>query len=386
MATERVKASVLHGEKDLRIQERELPQPASNEVQVAVQSTGLCGSDLHYYNHFRNGDIIVREPLTLGHESAGTVVAVGSDVTHLVPGDRVALEVGLPCESCELCGEGRYNICRGMKFRSSAKANPHAQGTLQEKINHPAKWCHKLRENVSLDLGALVEPLSVAMHARDRAALPKGSTVLVLGAGAVGLLAAAVAKADQAKTVIIADILKDRVDFATTNGFADASVVVPMERPQTIEDKLAYAQRVATMVKETQVNGEAVGEVTAVYECTGVETCVQTAIYASKPGGKVMIIGMGTPILTLPMSAASLREVDLIGVFRYANTYRQIIDLLNNPPAGMPDISCLVTQRYKGLDRIEEAFKMAGKIKDESGNLVIKVVVDTSSNGESPRL
>jgi L-iditol 2-dehydrogenase len=99
-----------------------------------------------------------------------------------------------------------------------------------------------------------------------------------------------------------------------------------------------------------------------------------------------MIIGMGTPILTLPMSAASLREVDLIGVFRYANTYRQIIDLLNNPPAGMPDISCLVTQRYKGLDRIEEAFKMAGKIKDESGNLVIKVVVDTSSNGDSPRL
>jgi L-iditol 2-dehydrogenase len=110
---------------------------------VAVLSTGLCGSDLHYYNHFRNGDIIVREPLTLGHESAGTVVAVGSEVTHLKPGDRVALEVGLPCETCELCGEGRYNICRGMKFRSSAKANPHAQGTLQERINHPAKWCHK---------------------------------------------------------------------------------------------------------------------------------------------------------------------------------------------------------------------------------------------------
>lgn len=124
-------------------EERELPKPSSNEVQVAVQSTGLCGSDLHYYNHFRNGDIIVREPLTLGHESAGTVVAVGSEVTHLKPGDHVALEVGLPCETCELCDEGRYNICRGMKFRSSAKANPHAQGTLQERINHPAKWCHK---------------------------------------------------------------------------------------------------------------------------------------------------------------------------------------------------------------------------------------------------
>lgn len=122
---------------------REISPPGNNEVQVAVQSTGLCGSDLHYYNHYRNGDIIVREPLTLGHESSGTVVSVGSEVVHLVPGDRVALEVGLPCDECEYCVRGRYNICRAMRFRSSAKANPHAQGTLQERINHPAKWCHK---------------------------------------------------------------------------------------------------------------------------------------------------------------------------------------------------------------------------------------------------
>ncbi|KAG5999681.1 hypothetical protein E4U21_006432 [Claviceps maximensis] len=141
--TQSVRASVLHGAKDIRIESRELPAPASDEVQIAVQSTGLCGSDLHYFNHYRNGDIIVREPLTLGHESSGTVVAVGSAVTNLAPGDRVALEVGLPCESCEYCAAGRYNICRGMKFRSSAKANPHAQGTLQERINHPGRWCHK---------------------------------------------------------------------------------------------------------------------------------------------------------------------------------------------------------------------------------------------------
>jgi L-iditol 2-dehydrogenase len=124
-------------------QDRELAAPSSNEVQVRVSSTGLCGSDLHYYNHYRNGDIVVREPLTLGHESSGTVVAVGDGVTDLAPGDRVALEVGQPCEACEYCQSGRYNICRGMKFRSSAKAFPHAQGTLQEKINHPARWCYK---------------------------------------------------------------------------------------------------------------------------------------------------------------------------------------------------------------------------------------------------
>jgi L-iditol 2-dehydrogenase len=110
---------------------------------VTVKATGLCGSDLHYFGHFRNGDILVREPLTLGHESAGVVTAVGAGVTSLQVGDHVAIEVGQPCEQCELCREGRYNICREMKFRSSAKAYPHAQGTLQEHITHPAKWCHK---------------------------------------------------------------------------------------------------------------------------------------------------------------------------------------------------------------------------------------------------
>lgn len=112
-------------------------------MQVAVEATGLCGSDLHYFNHYRNGDILVQEPLTLGHESSGTVRAVGSQVTDLQVGDKVALEVGLPCMQCDLCREGRYNICKALRFRSSAKSFPHFQGTLQERINHPAKFCHK---------------------------------------------------------------------------------------------------------------------------------------------------------------------------------------------------------------------------------------------------
>ena len=264
-----------------------------------MKATGLCGSDLHYFNHYRNGDILVREPMTLGHESAGVVTAVGSGVTSLKEGDKVALEVGLPCGDCALCQEGRYNICKEMKFRSSAKAYPHAQGTLQDRIIHPAKWCHKyvpisenniscctnpkmrLPDNVSLEYGALVEPLSVAMHAADRAKLPDGSTVLVFGAGAVGLLTAAISKVRKAKTVVIADINQDRVDFAVANGFADASVVVPMKRPSIIEEKLEFAKEVAELVKTAKVNGQPVGEVTATYECTGVESCMQASIYVS---------------------------------------------------------------------------------------------------------
>lgn len=160
-STTQIRASVLHGAKDLRIvrgqhcttglagtdwcsqETRALFPPGPTDVQVAVRSTGLCGSDLHYYRHYRNGDIIVREPMSLGHESAGVVIAVGSMVKKFAPGDKVALEVGQPCEQCDRCKEGRYNICKEMKFRSSAKAFPHAQGTLQDRINHPAAWCHK---------------------------------------------------------------------------------------------------------------------------------------------------------------------------------------------------------------------------------------------------
>ncbi|ROW10575.1 hypothetical protein VMCG_01735 [Cytospora schulzeri] len=348
MSTQTVRASVLHGAKDLRVEERTLPTPKPDEVLVAVKSTGLCGSDLHYFSHYRNGDIQVRQPMTLGHESAGVITAVGSAVSSshpdLQPGDRVALEVGLPCGQCALCAEGRYNICRAMSFRSSAKSFPHAQGTLQEVIAHPAAFCHKLPDAVGLELGALAEPLSVAMHAGDRAGLPRGATVLVLGAGAVGLLCCAVSKVMGAGRVVVADINADRVQWALDRGFADARVVVPMKRPDGIEAKLEFAREVAEL--------------------------------ATRPGGKIMIIGMGNPIQTLPISAASLKEVDLVGVFRYANTYPRVIELLASKNPLLPPVEELITHRYGSLDSIPHAFDMAGKVKDDEGNLVLKVMVN----------
>jgi L-iditol 2-dehydrogenase len=117
--------------------------PGPNELQIAIKATGVCGSDVSYYNKFRNGDLQAVQPLSLGHESAGIVVAIGDNVTGFQIGERVALEVGVPCDNCRSCQRGRYNLCPGMRFRSSAKSVPHFQGTLQERINHPAKWCHK---------------------------------------------------------------------------------------------------------------------------------------------------------------------------------------------------------------------------------------------------
>ncbi|KAK8258509.1 sorbitol dehydrogenase-like protein [Phyllosticta capitalensis] len=383
--TKTVRASVLHAPKDLRLEDRSLPAPGPTELQVAVRATGLCGSDLHYYHHYRNGDILVKEPLSLGHESAGVVVAVGSEATNFRVGDKVALEVGQPCGDCDRCKEGRYNICKGMKFRSSAKAFPHAQGTLQDRINHPAAWCHKLPDSLSLELGALLEPLGVAIHATRRAQLAPLSTVLVFGAGAVGLLVAAMAKISGA-TVVIADIDAGRVDFAVQNGFAHAAYTVPMKRGKDIDESLEIAKETAAAIGQVKkFTGEEVGEVDAVFECTGVPSCLQAGIYATRPGGRVLLIGMGTPIQTLPISAAALREVDLVGVFRYANTYPTGIEVVSRPPsADYPDFTKLVTHRYTGLDSLPEAFEMAAKTKDAEGKLVLKVVVNVNDGTSSP--
>ena len=374
------RASVLHGPKDLRLEEKTLEPPNSTELQVAIKATGLCGSDLHYYRHYRNGDFQVREPLCLGHESAGVVVEVGSQVNGFNVGDRVALEVGLPCGECERCREGRYNICPQIKFRSSAKSFPHFQGTLQERINHPATWCHKLPGKVSFGLGALLEPLSVAIQACRRAHTTEGNSTLVLGAGSIGLLCAAMAKVTGSGNVVIADIQQERTEFATLHGFAHQGFTIPTRRAQTTEEKLEIAKDTAALLTEKIQNGTgSTGGFDVVLECTGAEACTQTAIYATRPGGKVVIVGMGNPIQTLPISAAALREVDILGTFRYANAYPEAIELVSGQNPQLPDLEKLITHRFRGLDDVESAFEMAARTKDADGRLVLKVVVENAN-------
>ncbi|KAF8247139.1 GroES-like protein [Wilcoxina mikolae CBS 423.85] len=321
-----------------------LPPPLPTELQIAIRSTTLCGSDLHYYNHYRNGDIHVTTPFSLGHESSGIVVSVGSSITTFTPGDRVALEVGIPCGACPLCLSGCYNICPTLRFRGSAKSTPHFWGTLQERINHPAAWY-----SISFTTAALLEPLSVALHATHRtqrnASLSPGSRVLVIGAGAVGLLVAATATLAGAARVCIADINAGRVALRRRRAAAEGML-------------------------------EAAGceeGVDVVFECTGMEQCVQAGIFAARPGGTLMLIGMGNPVMTLPISAAALREVDIMGGFRYANTYARGIEVLESGRLG--DVEKLVTQRFVGLERVGEAFEMAGRKTDDGGALVVKVEV-----------
>ncbi|CAM1511275.1 Fc.00g087880.m01.CDS01 [Cosmosporella sp. VM-42] len=404
-----ISASVLHGPRDLRLESRTIEAPRAHELQISVKATGICGSDVSYYKKFANGDLCACHPLSLGHESSGVVVAIGPEVNGFKLGDRVALEVGVPCGQCTICRKGRYNLCKKLRFRSSAKTYPHYQGTLQERINHPAAWCHKLPDNVSYEAAALLEPLSVAIHAVNRARPETGSTALIIGAGTVGLLTAAMARQSGCTSVTITDIDAGRVNYAISRGFATHGHVTPkgyqmssasssgastpdfgiMTPASTFSaasqfdsakslaaDILSVSNSADAFVLDEDEDG-----VDITFECTGKETCMHTSLYATKPGGKVIMVGMGTPIQTLPLSAAHLREVDILGIFRYANTYSTGIRLLgsqarNGLGSSLPSLDDMVTHRFKGLDKAQGAFELASRTSDDDGNLVIKVVIE----------
>ncbi|PQE24317.1 alcohol dehydrogenase -like domain-containing protein [Rutstroemia sp. NJR-2017a BVV2] len=401
-------SSVLHGIRDVRLEVRSITEPLAGELQVQIKSTGICGSDVSYYKKFANGDLCACAPLALGHEASGVVVGIGPQVNGFSIGDRVALEVGISCGQCEICRKGRYNLCKKMRFRSSAKSVPHFQGTLQERINHPAVWCHKLPDHISFDAAALLEPLSVAIHSLNRAAPTPGSTALVIGAGAVGLLVAAMARQSGCPVVTITDVDHGRVQYALQHGFATHGYVVPppstlssgtstpsssaassgtttpLSTYTSISDRLETAKQLAldalaVSAPSFPTSADDHEGVDLSFECTGKEICMQTAIYATKPGGKCIMVGMGTPIQTLPLSAAHLREVDILGVFRYANTYATGIRMLSASAlgkGGLPSLDAMVTHRFKGLGVAKEAFELAGRTMDDEGKLVLKVVIE----------
>lgn len=279
----------LHQAKALQAESRELSPLATDEVRIAVRSTTICGSDVHYYAHFRNGSIQVREPLCLGHEAAGEVIAMGSGASQatsgLKIGDSVALECGVPCRQCAHCASGRYNICPNLRFRSSGSKFPHYQGTLQELVDHPIRWVHRLPPELGFETGALLEPLAVAIHAIRRAGqdtISSRRACLIYGAGAVGLLCAVAARAEGCKDIVMVDIDKGRLDFALAQGFASVIYAAQPRRGQTIEEKLDIARETAADITELKwPDGEAIGKVQRTFECTGAESCLQSSIYVS---------------------------------------------------------------------------------------------------------
>ena len=204
---ETMKVAVMEGIGKMGYTQRPIPAPKADEVLVKLEYVGICGSDMHYYETGAIGDYVVKPPFVLGHEPGGTVVGVGSHVTHLKVGDKVALEPGKTCGHCEFCRQGKYNLCPDVVFF----ATPPVDGVFQEYVAHEAALCFKLPENVSTLEGALIEPLAVGFHAANQGGAHAGQTAVVMGAGCIGLVSMMALKAEGVSRVYVVDVMAKRL-------------------------------------------------------------------------------------------------------------------------------------------------------------------------------
>lgn len=282
--------------------------------------------------------------MILGHESSGKIIKVGPNVKHLKEGDRVTIEPGVPCRRCDLCKVGRYNLCADVIFL----ATPPVHGSLARYHTHAADFCYKLPDHVTYEEGAFCEPLSVGVHACRRAGVTIGTNVLITGAGPIGLVSMLAAKAMGADKIIMIDISQSRLDFAKKIG---ATFTLLAE---------SDAEKTAHRVVETLGSMPNVS-----IECSGAESSIQTTFYATMSGGVVVLVGLGQPLASLPIVNAATREIDIRGVFRYANCYPAALSLI---ATGRIDVKPLITHRFQ-IGESVQAFEMA-----ESGK-AIKVMI-----------
>lgn len=297
----------------------------------------------------RCANFIVKRPMVIGHECAGIIEEVGSEVKSLTVGDRVALEPGISCRRCHLCKSGRYNLCPEMKFFGSPPTN----GSLANKVVHPANLCFKLPDNVSLEEGAMCEPLSVGIHACRRAAVGPETNVLIMGAGPIGLITLLAARAFGAPRIVIVDVDDRRLSIAKNLG-AEKIVQVSAD----IQD----------VDKEVLKIQSAMGSgIDASFDCVGYEKTMSTALNATRSGGKVCLIGLALSEMTVPITPAAAREVDIIGIFRYRNTWPLCIEFLST---GKIDVKPLITHRFGfSQEEVEKAFETSA-----GGGNAIKVM------------
>ena len=298
--------------------------------------------------------MIVEDNHILGHESAGVILAVHPSVTSHKIGDRVAIEPDLICNECEPCLTGRYNGCVNMRFLST----PPVPGLLRRYVNHPAKWCHKIGD-MSYEDGAMLEPLSVALAGCERAGLRLGQSVLVCGAGPIGIVTLLCAAAAGAEPLVITDIDGGRLDFAKK--------LVPRARIYKVERGVSEEDAAKDIVALADGVQPAVA-----LECTGVQSSVNSAIYASKFGGKVFVIGVGKPEMSLPFMRLSTQEIDLQFQYRYANTWPKAIRLVES---GVLNLKPLVTHRFDLEDAVK-AFETAADMKSGAIKVLIQSEMD----------
>ena len=303
---ERMRASVLTAPLTLSIEDVPTPPMESDEVLVEVAAVGVCGSDTHYYRHGRIGDFVVTSPLILGHELSGRIVAVGEEVPESRIGERVAIEPQKNCRRCRECRAGHYNLCPNMEFY----ATPPIDGAF-------AQYC------------VIRTEFAVAVTTMRKAAVTPGSSILIAGAGPIGIVCAQTARAFGAAEIIVTDLVAERRERA-----------------------LSYGATRALDPRETDVATAGL-DVNAFVDASGSPHAVMSGIKAVRPAGTAVLVGLGSSEMTLPVEHIQNLEITVTGIFRYTDTWPAAIHLV---ASGAVDLDSLVTGRFD-LERADEALE-----------------------------
>ncbi len=329
-----MKALYAHAARDLRLSDCAAEAPGAGQVVVRMLRGGICGSDLHYYNHGGFGTVRLREPMILGHEVAGVIDKIGDGVTGLAVGDLVAISPSRPCGACTECLRGLPNQCLNMRFYGSAMPFPHIQGAFRDSLVADASQCVKA-EGLSSAEAAMAEPLAVALHAVRRAGEMLGRRVLVTGCGPIGVLVILAARRAGAAEIIATDIADNVLAFARAAG---ADVVLN------------------TMVQPDALTPYALGKgsLDVLFECSGAASALAGGISALRPRGRIVQLGLSGD-MSIPMMQITAKELELAGSFRFHEEFAIAVQLMR---AGLIDVKPLVTHSFP-LAEFEAAFATA---------------------------
>jgi len=337
-------ACLIHGPLDLRLSAEAPPPLGPNDVLLRLGAGGICGSDLHYYQHGRVGAFQLREPLVPGHEASGVVAAVGSDVSRVKLGDRVAINPSHPCGQCDYCRGGRGNLCRKMFFLGSASVFPHAQGMFRERFVMGERQLTPITEaDISLGEIACAEPLSIGLHALHRAGPVLGETVLVTGAGTIGCMSVIAARLAGAARVIVCDINDRALDIARSVG---ADQVLRSDQVPTAE-----------LADIAEVSIEAAGNPAALNTC----------LSATRRGGRIIQVGTLPAEVAFPANSIMARELDYRGVFRAHLAFDWAVQAIRSRRV---DVRPLISAQLP-IAQAQEAFALA---MDRSRSTKVQIV------------
>jgi D-xylulose reductase len=344
-----MKALVLKEKNRLAIEDFSEEEPFTpDSVRIGIKDVGICGSDIHYYLRGRIGDFVVEKPMVLGHEASGVVLEVGSRIENLKVGDRVCMEPGIPSPGSVASLAGFYNLDPNVRFW----ATPPVHGCMRESVVHPGNFTFKLPENVSLEEGALVEPLAIGVYSASTAAIQPGDMALVFGAGTIGIVTALAALASGCSKVILADVKEKRLEIVRKS-FSENIVCVNSAK-ESLDDVVF------------SLAGEGVD---IVFEASGNPSVIGSFIRYLRPNGRAVMIGMPTAPAPFDVVAAQVKEIRIMHIFRYRNMYPRTIKMISS---GTLQVKPLITNYYDFKDAIK-AFEFAATMPDDAIKMMVRM-------------